>query len=229
VKEEKGNILFCGVGGQGVVLASEVAARALLGAGFDVKKSEVHGMARRGGSVVAHVRFGRKVHSPVISAGEADTVIAFELLESLRYAGHFSPGGLVIVNTQRIPPLSVSSGREKYPTGILSILRRRRMAVWPLDALGASLELGEARVLGMVMAGALSEILPVSWKVLADVAASLVPRRYREANLAALERGRGLASGLASKRENFATEEMPALPPRGEMREIRGQLQDLWR
>ncbi|MGD2079629.1 MAG: indolepyruvate oxidoreductase subunit beta [Nitrospirota bacterium] len=229
MKEEKGNILFCGVGGQGVVLASEVVARALLEVGFDVKKSEVHGMARRGGSVESHVRFGRKVHSPVIAAGEADTVVAFELLESLRYAGHFRPGGRVIVSTQRIPPLSVSSGREKYPSGILSMLRKRRMAVWPLDAPGAACELGEPRVLGMVMVGALSEVLPVPRKTLAEVTASLVPGRFRETNLAALEKGRGLASGLSAKHETFPPEEMPSFPPRRDVRKVLGQSHDLWR
>jgi len=191
-----GNILFCGVGGQGVVLASEVAALALAQAGFDVKKSEVHGMARRGGPVLSHLRYGGRVFSPLIEPGGAGVAVAFELLESLRFISYFGPGCRVLVSTQRIPPPAVAAGRDKYPGGILSTLRKRKFRVWPIDALGAALTLGEPRVLGMVMAGALSLLLPASKSAFLAAVASAVPGRYVEANLAAFERGRGMASRL---------------------------------
>jgi indolepyruvate ferredoxin oxidoreductase beta subunit len=107
--KNKGDILFCGVGGQGIVLASEVTALALMEAGYDVKKSEVHGMAQRGGSVLSHLRYGKQVFSPLIAPGGADVAVAFELLESLRYIHYLHPASEVIVNTQRIAPPSVAT------------------------------------------------------------------------------------------------------------------------
>ncbi len=118
------NILLCGVGGQGTLLASNLIADCAMKAGFDVKKSEIHGMAQRGGSVVSHVRFGDKIASPIIRKGEADIVLSFEELEALRWAEYLKPDGIVITNSQKILPMYVSSGSEKYPENIPDILYR---------------------------------------------------------------------------------------------------------
>lgn len=110
-----GNILFSGVGGQGILLASELTAQAVLAAGFDAKKSEVHGMAQRGGSVEAHLRYGKKVYSPLIEPGKADILVAFEMMEAARYLPFLHRGSVAVVNTQKIPPPSVALGQSRYP------------------------------------------------------------------------------------------------------------------
>jgi indolepyruvate ferredoxin oxidoreductase beta subunit len=118
------NILLVGVGGQGIILASEVMADVFMEAGFDVKKSEVHGMAQRGGSVSTHVRFGPKVFSPLIKEGEVDIFMAFEELEALRYLHYLSPQPTILLNEQRLNPPSVSLGNEVYPEKIPGVLSR---------------------------------------------------------------------------------------------------------
>ena len=118
-----GNILLCGVGGQGILLASEITSSALIKAGLDVKKSEVHGMAQRGGSVVAHLRYGEKVYSPLIEPGSADIAVSFELLEALRYLPYYHKDTKVIVNTQKILPAPVSTGIDTYPADVLEQLK----------------------------------------------------------------------------------------------------------
>lgn len=112
------NIRLVGVGGQGILVASEILCDALLASGLDVKKTEVHGMAQRGGTVNSDVRFGTKVYSPVIPQGEVDILLAFEQMEALRYLASLKPGGMVIVNKQRILPASVALGKVEYPRDI---------------------------------------------------------------------------------------------------------------
>lgn len=198
--KDSGNILFCGVGGQGIVLASEVSARALAEEGFDVKSSEVHGMAQRGGPVVSHLRYGKRVLSPVIGPGGADIAVAFELMEPLRYIEHLKPGGLVILNKQKILPMSVTTGMREYPCDILGQLEKRHLCVCPIDAIGMARSLGEARVLSMVMVGALSCLLPVGKNVFLNVVSSSVPHRFVAANLKAFEAGRNIAAEKLSSR-----------------------------
>ena len=118
------NVLFVGVGGQGVIVASQILGEVLLKAGFDVKRSEVHGMAQRGGSVVSQVRFGTKVFSPLIKKGEGDFLVSFEMLETLRYLDYLKPCSFVLVNNQKILPPSVSMGLENYPEDIPESLKR---------------------------------------------------------------------------------------------------------
>src|SRR5210317_895929 len=115
IMETSGNILFCGVGGQGILLASELIAYTLLASGMDAKKSEVHGMAQRGGSVEAHLRYGKKVYSPLIEPGTADLLLAFEIMEALRYLPYLNKNSKVIVNTQTIMPPAVATGKVAYP------------------------------------------------------------------------------------------------------------------
>src|ERR1700690_4018621 len=113
------NLFLCGVGGQGILLASEVISSACVKSGFDVKQSEVHGMAQRGGSVISHIRFGKKVYSPLIEPGDADIVVSFEMLEALRYLPYMHKGTKVIVNTQKILPSPVATGADLYPTDVI--------------------------------------------------------------------------------------------------------------
>lgn len=190
--KERGNILFCGVGGQGILLASEITSDALLFAGFDVKKSEVHGMAQRGGSVVAHMRFGEKVYSPLIEPGTADVEVAFEELESLRYLPYLNRESKVIVNTQKILPTAVATGDEKYPENVLGELRRRCRSVFPVDAFEVARAAGEAKAVNMVLVGALSVFLPVEEKVFLGVIDKRVPERFRKPNIEAFKKGREL-------------------------------------
>jgi indolepyruvate ferredoxin oxidoreductase beta subunit len=186
----KGDILFCGVGGQGIVLASEVTSLALMEAGYDVKKSEVHGMAQRGGSVLSHLRYGKKVYSPLIAPGGADIAVAFELLESLRYIHYLHPASEVIVNTQRIAPPSVATGVERYPKDVLGRLRKRGLSVHALDAFSAARELGELRAVNLIMVGALSNLLPVKERHFIDAIRKKVPERYLKVNLEAFRKGK---------------------------------------
>jgi indolepyruvate ferredoxin oxidoreductase beta subunit len=148
---EQGNILFCGVGGQGILLASEVTAYSLLAAGMDVRKSEVHGMAQRGGSVTAHLRYGDKVYSPLISVGEADIVVAFEMMEAVRYLPYMHDDTKVIVNTHKIYPPAIATGKMDYPENVLDELTSRNIHVKELDAFGIASKVGEVRAVNIVM------------------------------------------------------------------------------
>ncbi len=186
-----GNILFCGVGGQGILLASEVTSRALLAGGFDVKKSEVHGMAQRGGSVVAHLRYGKRVFSPLIEEGTADVVLSFELMEAARYLPFMHTGTTVIVNTQKIAPPAVAIGRAAYPTDPLALIREHGITVIPVDGAGIAAEAGEPRAANIALVGVLSTFLPVDEEIFVATLRRRLPRRVEE-NLAAFQRGREL-------------------------------------
>lgn len=185
-----------GVGGQGTILASDVLALVALEAGLDAKKSEVHGMAQRGGSVISHVRWGAKVYSPLIGKGEADFLLAFERLESLRYAAWLKPNGVAIVNDQAIPPVSVSSGGAEYPgdqdfrDAFAAVTDR----LYLVPGIRVAEELGNARVNNIVLLGALSTFLDVDAEIWKAVIESRVPSRYVELNLKAFERGQALIS-----------------------------------
>jgi indolepyruvate ferredoxin oxidoreductase beta subunit len=190
----RGNMLFCGVGGQGILLASEVTSYALMAAGFDVKKSEVHGMAQRGGSVVAHLRYGEKVYSPLIERGSADVEVAFELLESIRYLPFLNKESRVIVNTQRIPPPGVSLGHEAYPLNVLEELEKRGIRVFPVDAFEIARSVGELRTVNMVLVGALSSLLPVGEGLFLEEIGRRVKKGYVDVNIEAFRKGRKITS-----------------------------------
>ncbi len=191
---ETGNILFSGVGGQGILLASEITAYSLLASGYDAKKSEVHGMAQRGGSVTAQLRFGKKIYSPLIEPGKADIQVAFEMMEAVRYLPYLYKGSKVIVNTQNILPPSVARGQAEYPTEVLDNLTERGIVVVPVDAFDLAREVGEVKTANVVMVGAMSAFLPVDPSVYEDIIRARVPERYREVNLRAFEAGRGVSS-----------------------------------
>lgn len=189
------NILVTGVGGQGTILASDIIASIGLLAGYDVKKSEVHGMAQRGGSVTSHVRWGQKVYSPIIECGEVDFLLAFEKLEAIRYVEAVRPGrGVVIVNDQRIPPLSVNVGDEAYPDDerVRRILRQVSSNIYVIPAIAVAEELGNARVLNVVMLGALSTRLNVPENTWLTAIQQHVPHKLLEINIRAFQAGRGI-------------------------------------
>ncbi len=188
--EETGNILFSGVGGQGILLASEITAYCLLSAGYDAKKSEVHGMAQRGGSVTAQLRYGKKVYSPLIEPGQADIQVAFEMMEAVRYLPYLHKGSKVIVNTQKILPPSVATGKATYPENVLDKLKESGIHVVAVDAFDLAREVGEVRTANVVMVGAMSPFLPVDPAVYADIIRSRVPGKFRDVNLRAFEAGR---------------------------------------
>jgi len=181
------NFLLAGVGGQGTLLASNVLSLVGLSVGYDVKKSEVHGMAQRGGSVTSHVRWADKVRSPLIGAGEADYFLAFERLEALRYIEQLRPGGMLVVSEHAIPPISVTTGKDEYPDG--DRIRRAFEAVTSKVVWVPSIELGNARVHNIIMLGALSAQLDLDEQVWLEVIEQRVPARFVELNKQAFLRG----------------------------------------
>jgi indolepyruvate ferredoxin oxidoreductase beta subunit len=191
------NILMAGVGGQGVLMASEALALAALAEGLEAKQSEVHGVAQRGGSVVSHVRIGHRVHSPLIRCGELDILYAIERLEALRYAHYLKPGGAVFMDDRAIRPIQLPGEAEKpYPEGVAGFLTERGFDVHVIDALDTAVALGDKRCANVVLLGALSShiaLADASWRHAID---ERFPPRARELNIRAFDEGRRLA-GIA--------------------------------
>ena len=160
------NILICGVGGQGVITAAELLAQAAISLGFDVKKTEVAGMAQRGGVVTSHIRFGKKVLSPGIKQGEADILLAFEAAEGLRWYNHLKPGGVMLVNHLQLIPPVVSTGLFKYPENPIEQIRASGINLYDLDAGGIADSLGSVKLANTVMLGAVSGFLPFAAQIL---------------------------------------------------------------
>jgi len=154
------NILVVGIGGQGVMTAAEILAGAALAEGFDVRKTEVAGMAQRGGMVSSHVRFGRKVLSPAIEPGEADVLVGFEAAEAMRWIHYLRPGGVAMVNTLRLSPPVVSTGLFDYPDDPVASMVATGARVFPFDAGEIARGLGEMRLVNSVMLGAIADHLP---------------------------------------------------------------------
>jgi indolepyruvate ferredoxin oxidoreductase beta subunit len=184
------NSLVVGVGGQGVLLASEVLAEVAVLSGLEAKKSEVHGMAQRGGGVVSDLRFGKKVHSPLISRGEADFLVSFEKLETLRYLDYLRASSWVLVNDQEILPLPVSSGREKYPGGIERKIRSAGLHCKVVDGLALAARAGNQRAVNSVILGVLSRLMPFTEEIWAEALRNHAPAKYLDANMKAFELGR---------------------------------------
>ena len=184
------NILLVGVGGQGIIVASEIMADAFLEAGYDVKKSEVHGMAQRGGSVSTHVRFGSKVFSPLIKEGETDILVAFEELEAMRYLHYLGPKPTIILNEQRLNPPSVSLGKERYPENIAEILSRRAAQFKKIAGKDLALRAGDIRTLNIVLLGSLSSFLSVGESVWTENILRRFPPKAHKANLEAFRLGK---------------------------------------
>ena len=188
MKEVK-NILFIGVGGQGTILASKILSEGLLRNGYDVKMSEVHGMAQRGGSVTTQVRFGEKVYSPLIEKGKADAIVSFEKSEALRALPYLKEGGHLIVNDYEIHPVPVLIGQEKYPEGVDIVLKNTVENTVIVKAAEIAKELGNIKAQNVVLLGALLKALDikdVDWEA---VVTSLVPEKAVELNKKALKAG----------------------------------------
>lgn len=188
------NILIVGVGGQGVILASNILTEMALMRGFDVKKNEAHGQSQRSGSVPSHIRYGKKVYSPIILPGEADIILAFEELEALRWAHYLKLGGKIIVNKQRIYPPSVTSGMDKYPEDVISILRKEKMDVMEIDGMDLASRIGNPLVVSTLLLGVVSNFLEFPEKIWTSAIAQLVPEKHRELNLRAFQEGRKLVT-----------------------------------
>jgi len=187
------DFILAGVGGQGTILASNVLSEVALAAGFDVKKSEVHGMAQRGGTVNTHVRWDtERVYSPLIGLGEADVLLVFEEAEALRYADYLKPGGAAVVNQHKIKPITVTSGGASYPTE--ADLRKLYSALTDRFHLVPGTEiardLGNTRAANVVLIGALSTFLDVPVEIWLDVIQDRVPPKHVELNRQAFMRGR---------------------------------------
>jgi len=194
------NIMVVGTGGQGVMTAAEILAEAAIDMGFDVKKTEVAGMAQRGGVVTSHVRFGPKVISPVITGGSADIVLAFEAAEAMRWASYLKPGGVAMVNTLQLEPPVVSSGLFDYPEDPIAEIRKSGVTVYDFDAGSIARELGNLRLVNTIMLGAIADYLPFG----AEVLKKRVVERFRarkpelaELNERAFEAGRAAARAAA--------------------------------
>lgn len=183
------NILMVGVGGQGVILASEIVSEAMMRAGCDVKKSEVHGMAQRGGSVNSHVRFGKKVYSPIIKKGEVDILFSFEQLETMRYLDLLKEDPLILVNNQKILPPSVTIGNDGYPDNIPHLLQNHYSKFTLVDAFDAAEKAGNSKALNCAFIGALSRCFDLDKKSWEDAISSMLPPQLVELNLKAFEIG----------------------------------------
>lgn len=196
MKDSVTSLLLAGVGGQGILLASDIICKVLMKAGLDVKKSEVHGMAQRGGCVTSHVRYGRKVYSPLAKEGDVDILVAFEKLETLRYLHVLKADGKVIINDEQIYPPSVNLGETAYPVDAADLVRRQFRDVLVVNAPELARRAGNARTVSTVMLGALSRYLPEAsredWEgtIGEEFSEKLVP-----VNLKAFALGRGAADG----------------------------------
>ena len=186
------NILIVGVGGQGVMTASEILCEAAVSQGYDAKKTEVAGMSQRGGVVSSHVRFGTKVLSPEIAPGEADILMGFEAAEAMRWCHYLRPQGIVLVNRQHLEPPIVSLGLYAYPEDPVEEIRKQGVRSHDFDGGAIALELGDLRLVNSIMMGAVSEKLPFS----PDVLKEHIVERFRakkpalaELNALAFDRG----------------------------------------
>ena len=182
------NIMIVGVGGQGTLLTSRIIGKTALEAGYDVKISEVHGMAQRGGSVVTFVRFGEKVNEPVVEEGQADVIIAFERLEAKRYAHFLKKDGVLIVNDCKIEPMTVVIGAKKYPENIIEDLKKEHK-VYAIDGQKIALELGNSKVLNSVVLGYAAGFIGFDKETWLGTVASTVPQKTIEINEKAFSYG----------------------------------------
>jgi indolepyruvate ferredoxin oxidoreductase, beta subunit len=186
------NILLVGVGGQGILLASEVLSETFMLAGFDVKKSEIHGMSQRGGSVVSHVRYGSEVFSPIVPEGEGDILFGFELLETCRYLSLLKKGATVIANDLCIPPPAVLSGEERYPDDLGERIRARFPDFLLVDGLRMATDAGNPRTANTVLLGAVSRRLEIAEEYWLKAIEKMVPAKAFEVNRKAFLAGRSL-------------------------------------
>lgn len=192
MKGQTTNILLVGVGGQGILLASEILSETFMLAGFDVKKSEIHGMSQRGGSVVSHVRFGEKVFSPIVPEGEGDILFGFELMETLRALPLLRKGGKVVANDLQIPPSSVLMGKAAYPEMVDERIREKFPDFLLVDGQGLAVKAGNARAANTVLLGAVSRRIDVAEEYWLQALERMVPAKALDVNRKAFMLGREL-------------------------------------
>ncbi len=185
----KYNIIISGVGGQGTLLTSRILGEYAMLMGMDCKLSEVHGMSQRGGSVVTYVKMGEKVYSPILVNKQADIILAFEQLESLRYIECLKDNGIVVYNTQKIMPMPVVSGKAVYPDFVHSELKKYTSDVVAVDAYEKAKELGNVKVINTLMIGVLAKKLGFDKEVMIKAFNDVVPPKLLELNLKAFEVG----------------------------------------
>lgn len=183
------NIMIVGVGGQGSLLASRIVGNAAMAQGYDVKVSEVHGMSQRGGSVVTYVRYGEKVHSPVIGQGEADIILSFEQLESARWLSYLKKDGILITSTQKIMPMPVITGACEYPVEIIEQIKEKNVKVVAIDALKKAEKAGSIKAVNVVLIGLMTHYSDFSKEQLIAALEKSVPSKLLEINLKAFELG----------------------------------------
>lgn len=184
------SILLAGVGGQGTLRASDIMCLAIMEAGIDVKKSEVHGMAQRGGCVTSHVRYGRKVHSPLAKLGGVDLLVAFEKMETLRYLNYLTKDATIIVNADEIYPPAVNSGEVPYPENIISFLKNIYTRVKEIDATTLAKKSGNVKAANVVLLGAISNLMDIPLSIWEGVIQKSFPEKLAKINLVAFQKGR---------------------------------------
>lgn len=195
------SVILAGVGGQGVLLISELLARTAICAGFDAKQTEIHGVSQRGGSVYSHVRFGRRIHSPLIAPGQADFVLGLEKLEALRFATYLNPSGLIIVNDHEAIPRSAGAAAASYPHQAIDYLQKKGIRLLRLPATARASALGNVRVANIILLGALSNFLPIPEQVWHDLLEQRIPERFLAINRQAFRLGRELAGRPGAVKE----------------------------
>lgn len=186
------DVLMVGVGGQGTILASKILVHAAGTAGYDIKMSEIHGMAQRGGSVSTQVRLGEKVYSPLIEEGKADVILAFEKLEGLRWLNFLKNGGAMIVNDQAISPVPVLAGLAEYPAGINGYISAKVPGSLVVDATGIATGCGNPKAANVVLVGVLARRLPIPLELWQAALEARVPPKFLEINKTAFQRGYNL-------------------------------------
>ena len=186
------NVIMVGVGGQGAILISKIITNGLIKAGYDVKQSEVHGMAQRGGSVSTQVRWGEKVYGPVFGEGEADILIALEKMEAVRYANFLKPDGIAIINDFAQDSMTTAAGLEQYPEGCIEAMQSAFKTII-IDAGKIALALGNPKCMNVVLFGAVCDVLKVPELDWESVVAETVPEKVRELNIRAFRAGRAAA------------------------------------
>lgn len=185
---ETKNIMIVGVGGQGTLLTSRILGGITVDAGYDVKLSEVHGMAQRGGSVVTFVRYGEKVSEPIVEEGQADVLIAFEKLEALRYAHFLKPDGVIVVNDWRIDPITVVTGAAQYPENIIEKLSEK-YKVYSMNAMEEAEELGNVKAFNVIILGLAARHMDFEKEAWLRVIENTVPPKTVEINKSAFLMG----------------------------------------
>ena len=184
------NIMIVGVGGQGTLLTSRILGGLATLGGYDVKLSEVHGMAQRGGSVVTFVRYGEKVAEPIVEEGQADVIIAFERLEALRYAHFLKKDGALIINDWRIDPITVVTGVAEYPENIIEDLGKKHK-VYTINAMEEAIRIGNAKAFNVIVLGTAAKHMDFSKEDWLKVIEKTVPSKTVEINKKAFLLGYG--------------------------------------